>query len=168
VTSTLETVLLGLSSGLVGAIIGGVATYASVGHEHQLQSDTDRRTALSALAVEWDALAAMDVDGLKRRGPGGGQHLDVAFTPIPTNAYQLAFPYFADIDGATRKELIDLGFRVSAYNASAAFFNTTYGLPGAAQFVSRIERMAGFTISQAVVAMVLWRRVEPSLNQWVR
>lgn len=124
-----------------------------------------RKRALCSLAAEWDALAVMEANDLKKR-KAGGVNIDLGFTPIPTDGYRVAFPYLARFKESTRQVLVQCAFEVSAYNASATFFNTNYGQPGE-DHLQRVYDMGDAAIGRAGEAIAELRKAVPRLKRWV-
>jgi hypothetical protein len=148
-----------LISALIGAFIGAGASFAAIVFQQSRSTNAERRAALSAFAVEWGHLARMAPDGLKR------DNKEVAFIPIPSDAYRFAFPHVAGLSAEARQELVELATVVSAYNTSATFFADNVATR--MDVLPRVRELGEDAITKAGYAMRALRIAEPRLNEWV-
>ena len=100
-------------TGLIGVIVGAVLSAGGFGVREHWANQRARSAALNALRTEFDLVEEV-----------GREPKSVAFRPMPTDAYRQALAYVSTLDQDVKKQVLNAGLAISAYNASAEFFNT--------------------------------------------
>jgi hypothetical protein len=161
-----------LLSGFIGALVGAGIGAGAIFAAQASARDSDRRAALSALVVEWEHLSQLEPANMKepipmQPGDHEQKYRELAFKPMPKDAYLDVLPFLGTLQPNPRNMLVDLAFSVSAYNASATFFNEHPEHGETTEVIGKVTVLAGVAIDKAKVAMEATRRCETRLNDWV-
>jgi hypothetical protein len=100
-------------SGVIGVVVGAVVSGGFLLFQQ-------RRATVSARTF---AMAALDIE-LAHAESVAQNPKQVAFTPMPNDAYAQALPYLSKLNRTQLRKAVDAAIAISTYNADALFFNT--------------------------------------------
>jgi len=126
-------------------VVGAALSAGFLTYQHRQRDKAARRSAFTALAVEFLHVVIV-----------GSEPKVLAFSPMPDTAYRQALLHITTVSALSQQKVTDAGLTISAYNASAAFFNTHTALDdtweGRVAFLARKARDQAYEARDQLVS----------------